>query len=83
MSKNIKLISWNKFGNGNIHQYDDCSNEKSRPFDKKYTFTHGICFKALDQYARENRPNARVVDQIACTLVENGPIYKSISFLIG
>ena len=25
---------------------------------KKNTFKHGICFKALDQYARENRPNA-------------------------
>ena len=25
---------------------------------KKNTFKHGICFKALDQYACENRPNA-------------------------
>ena len=33
--KNIKLISGNKFGNGNMHQYDDFSIEKSRPFDKK------------------------------------------------
>ena len=58
MSKNSKLISGNKFVNGNIHQYDDFSIETSRPFDKKNTFKHGICFKALDQYARENRPNA-------------------------